>query len=368
MPNINWKQCVSTLIGGGIVVAGPPSAGATNQALNTAYTYGTGGSAVGLTFTAAYTGNLTDFSFYVPSVNGTGGNLSWEIRFEQSASSTPASGTPVASGSIGAISAAGYYTVSGLSVSLVAGGFYWLIIYDGSTAGTNYATVRVSAGTGVGLASYFTRGYQTTNGFTTSASGPGTSACVAIKQNGVWYGGQYVDTNSNSPTGAYSRGTRFKSPVSMTLAGCVDTFGGSGVVMTGSIVTLYDDTGTSLWSFTFGTQVAFNPTPFAAPYFFDSSNWYDIAANTWYIFAILPPSSQSNPRKLTGPASAPAGWISAAMPLGGQAHYTDNNGGSFDKTQTQSMCSFGPMLVPGGAASGGGGTFGSMRSGARIRS
>lgn len=345
MANTAWSQAMVNLMGGGVIGAAP-AVGVTTQALNSAYTYASAGTAVSNAFLAPYTGNLTDFSFYVPTVQGTGGNVSWEIRSLTNGNNVPGT-TQVATGSFGAVSTTGYKNVSGLSVPLTQGTLYWLTLYDASTGGTNYCFVRVSNGQLPGKGAFFTQGYQTSNGFSTGATNTQASGAFAFKQNGVWYGGSYLDTSSTTTSGSFARGTRFNLPVSMTLAGFVDTFGSAGVTTGGNVVTLWNDSNSSLWTFTYPTLAGGNPLPAAVPYLLDSGNWYDLSASTWYMLTVTPTGAQTTPRKATGPASVPNGWMLAGMPFGGQCHYVENNG-SWDKSQTQSMCNFGPYLVPGG--------------------
>ena len=206
-----------------IAMVGDSAVTVSDILLDSAYTYNSAGDCFGWFFVASESANLTDIIFYVKTVNGTGstdGNLNWQVRESSAATDKPGS-TLTGSGTWATDGTTGWKTISGLSVALTAGKYYWVVIGDADGDGTNNTTISAASGAlnlGSSLISNFV---SSTNGFS-AASYVARQAFGAFKVGSVWHGGWPFDTFATTTSGTYERGCRFKLREPMTLVGFAD--------------------------------------------------------------------------------------------------------------------------------------------------
>lgn len=354
------SQSASTML----ALTGDTANTVTDLQLSSAYTYNSAGACSGWFFVASESANLTDIIFYIKTVAGTGssdGNLNWEVRESNAATDKPGS-TLVASGTWATDGTTGWKTISGITASLTAGKYYWVILADADGGATNNVTISQSSGglnDGPAVISHIV---TSTNGFSTG-SYAAKQAFGAFKVGSVWHGGWPFNAMSTVTSGTYERGCRFKLREPMTLVGFIDPQDGTATA-SGHISKVYADAtapgGTALLSFTCPTYTITGTRPVGTRLIIPASSRIDLDAETWYRCVVKPATSVTTPRKNTGPTTFPANLKVACMPSGGDCYWTEESGGAWvDDSSALSL--FGPLLVP-KTASASGGTAGVIGS------
>ena len=167
----------------------------TTFVLDTAYTYGSAGKAVGFRFIAPVTANLTDIYFFSTAIAGTPGNLLAEVRNYGASTTVP--GTLITSESIAPAGAASKWLRATLSTpaALTQGTGYWISIGDAAGSGTNKSTLLSRGGTISSSASYnFLNALTTTNGWSTGTSTTTVGTLVLKFSDGTLMGAPYTTT------------------------------------------------------------------------------------------------------------------------------------------------------------------------------
>lgn len=327
--------------------------------LDSAYTYNSAGDCFGWFFVASESADLTEIIFYIKAVAGTGstnGTLNWEVRESNAATDKPGS-TLVASGTWATDGTTGWKTISGITASLTAGKYYWVVIGDSDGDGTNNVTISASSGSGSFSASgtLVANFVSSTNGFT-SSSYVARLPFGAFKVGSVWHGGWPFNAMSTVTSGTYERGCRFKLREPMTLVGFNDPQDVSAA-SSGYLSKIYADAtapgGTPLLTYTCPTYTVTGTRPNGTRVIIPAASRIDLDAETWYRCVIKPASSASTPRKNTGPGTFPSSLKTACFPNSGDCYWTEESGGAW-VDDSSALCMFGPLLVPKTAAAGGG--------------
>lgn len=178
------RQVWLPAIGGGTIVGGyqtgqfafglgvlPSGFTATNLALDSAYTYGSAGDAIGTRATVVYGETLNSVYFRVASYTGTAANvndLNFELRNETSG--LPGS-TLHTSATKDPASATGWIAITGLSFAMTAANSpYWAILGDADGNATHNASVQRSMNAAITGSATSAQASQSTDGWLTQSA------------------------------------------------------------------------------------------------------------------------------------------------------------------------------------------------------
>lgn len=206
----------------------------TSLQVDTTYTAGSAGEAVGVQFVAPVSQTSATLAFYIYCTATTGSpTFKMEVRTQSGSNANQPNTSPggLLATSDDVTPVAGRWVKFTVTVSLTRGETYWVIIYNShATPASNHATlthrgsldyVGQNAGSGTGSASTFCRSYSTTNGFSTNPSfNTGTSGVLVFNETGTktLLGNPYVATVSHA-SNTNHRGSRFRVPAKITISG-----------------------------------------------------------------------------------------------------------------------------------------------------
>jgi hypothetical protein len=347
---IFWNGAYSTTVG------------ETTYALDSAFTFGSAGDCISVSFRAQETGNLTDIWIKVKQYNGTwastDGVINVQVREGFSASNIP--GTLISSTTITLDgSTTGWIKKSGLSIALTAGKIYSIVVGDADGGAANFVTLVSDYDSSFSSSGHTFQNnghFTSVNGFSSAGTIVGAPITMHWKQAGILYAGSGFDTIASIASSTIERGLRFRVPEKCTLVGVTASLEDHTYFRNSSAIKLYADGtapgGTTLLTVT--TPTVTGSTPNMPTYFFESASRYDLQPNTWYRLVVAPAASTTLPRKATITGNPDDDIRAALLPFGTSSHWIEESGGTWDDTQTNSIPFFGPILAPNTDSSGGG--------------
>ena len=193
-----------------------PGGGSTHP-LNTAYTAGSAGKGVLSRIQPYDSLTINKVYFNVSSYTGTAANVTdIEVTIRSGTVTTVDNTGPglLGSGSVNPTHVNGEWNgVTGLSVAVSPGSYYWVIVSDASGNGTDYATVNYSVNNSYGFDTRSILGphasYSTTDGAASLTSDNTSSAIIIFFSNGEIWG--LSDFANSNPNGSQTRGMRVAS-------------------------------------------------------------------------------------------------------------------------------------------------------------
>lgn len=214
LPAYYASRSQSSVVPAGVTRVGGSLSTIATYALDSAYTYGTGGDAVSASFIFPETLTLEAFYFVAVSITGTGsadGNINWELREGTTAVANVPGTTVVASGTIAvsALAANTWYKLTlPTSKTITAYKRYDLVIADADGSATNFVTVVQSIReTG---SPFFINARTTTNGFTTAPTDTGYQPGCALKfTDGTVIGSAILRASATNTSNTTLRGIKF---------------------------------------------------------------------------------------------------------------------------------------------------------------
>lgn len=334
---------------------------ATNLALDSAYTYNSGGDCTAMAYVANETGNLTDIWFKVISFNGTWSstdqNINLSVREDQSTSNKPGT-TLLGDETITLNSAVTGWVKHTLvtPIELAVNKLYYIILADADGGVTNYVTIGRSF-TNVSI-NPVTSQVSSPDGFITPSSSG--APYYIIKHAGVIRATSAIlDTGATTTSGTYARGHRFRLPFDVTLVGAVSNTNSEGFLNSGYTCKLFADTtapgGTPLMSYNPTVVTTGGTAPAVQGVVFPQASCVALSKNTWYRFVVTRAASGTLPRKNYSTATDTE-LITSALPLGGDFYYTQDTGGSWVDS-TDALCQIFPLFAPSYSSSGSGGSY-----------
>lgn len=366
MANTSWLSALSGAFGGSQTIDPSPAVvfSATNVNLTNQYTYNSSGIAFAWCFQAMQSATLTNFYMYITAVTGGGpssGTVNYEVRAANAGNNLPG-GTSIANGTIIATAAGWVNTTVASPPTLAAGEWYWIVVGGDSTAsGSLFATFRASSSIGTPRIATHLGVVSTTGGFSSGNTGV-VLPYGAWQVGGTWYGGNVLDSMAAITSGTYERGLQFQVPAACTLVGVSDRGTNSCLSITGApTFSLYSGSmptagSGQLMTFTLPLFTS-TGTPTPTSLMFPTAKWVDLVPGVTYTLTFKPPTINSTPYKVStaSTSSLPTVVKNACYPLGGSLAWVDSSSGSFVVDTNNAVPALAPLLVPGGAVSGGGG-------------
>jgi hypothetical protein len=332
-------------------VGAPTDTGLSTSALSAGYVYGTSGRAMCFFFKAPETGDLTEIGVVPDTFTGTWGStdgvIDFEIREGLNGNRIPGI-TLIGSGTITLTTGdAGQWVIkTGLSIPLVAGRNYCLILFDADGGGTNFVTMQASRGSWSNASFIAAEWGSTGNGFATAYTQSGSLAVVYLRVGGRSVVGAAMQNLGTFSGGTNRRGNRFRLPFDAWVVGCVNRT--DAITGAGARLELYADAtapgGTKLIDFELPTQAGSGTIPtLALAVMFPQSVCYRVLKDNWYRFVLNPPGSQTTPRRGQWIAGANANLIAGRQPWENQ--WTIESGGTWSD-DADWMCTLRPLLIP----------------------
>lgn len=357
-----WKS-LSGAFSEDIAATLPFSVVAGTLALDSAYTYASAGDAAFFTFIPRASANLTEFQLKVSSYTGTWANTDGviDVEIREGLANTGIPGTTLTGSFTITLdgSTTGWIHKTGVSIALVAGRMYSVVIADADGGASDFVTLTYKYGTLVNSV-ISDRVYTTTNGYSTAGTSNGVAIAMAWQVGDDWYGGSGYDTAAVVASGTYERGIRFRVKENCTLVG-IECLNAPTVLINTATSTskwnLYADAtaplGTALMSYEPPSTTYTGTQPAVGKLQFPTASHYDLEKDTWYRLVLEPNPALTVPRKVTINGSPDADLLIAMMPFLGDCHWTEDTAGSWvdDTASTPHMSA---ILVPTTAVAGGG--------------
>lgn len=300
--------------------------------LDSNYTYGSAGDAIGWRYTPAFDKTLNSWFYFVSFQNGSPGALTFEIR-EDDGSSDPGTTNPLST--TDTPSGLGWNELTGLSTSLTAGTTYWFIIGDAAGSASDYNRVAKNstwANNTRQIPSQFLMNLATTAGWTSKFSSNAFKSPIIVLNfsDNTSFGFPFTEssnpTNNDSQKGLYIDGMNVD----------VDIF---GVLFGDTALTTSQFSAVNIWENTdgpSGTPFATSSNPFVTSSgiygaFFTKSYPRLTGSTPYRIVLEFSAASSATPESL-GIGTVNGGGttrLTAAFPGAGNWYWTEDNSGSW---------------------------------------